>query len=221
MQVAATQQTPPSQLGMPVHVTPHATPEQLTRPLHAFIPLQPIVVVVVTVLETSAAQARAPEHSTEQFFPLHEIGCVHVSGFWHRMSHDLASHTMGPVQVSAAEHETLQLLPPQEIPCLHEPAPMQLMMHALAAVQSTVRVHEPPPVQVTVQGMPGGQTTGSSQDNAAVHVMMQVPLLSQVPTPASAQSDGHASIASTGVSVVSLASSRTSSAPESDVVESA
>lgn len=136
------------------------------------------------------------------------------------MSHEVASHTIGPAQVSAAVQATLHVLPPHVIPRLHEPAPTQLTMHALEVLQSIVRVHDPAPVQVTVQGMPGGQTTGSSQAPPAVHVTMHVPLGSQVPTPVSTQREGHIATASTagtsGRSRVSCASM----ALESDVIES-
>ena len=108
VQLAAVQQTPPVQLGMPVQLTLHAAPEQLTRALHD----------------------RAPGQSTALVFPLHEIGCVQESASWQRTSHDFASHTIAPVHVSGATHVTLHLLPPQAIPCLQEPAPTQLMMKA-------------------------------------------------------------------------------------------
>lgn len=156
--------------------------------------------------QTPFAQARAPEQSAKQVVPVHEIRCVQESGFMQRMSHEGESHRMGPVHVSAAVHATLHLLPRQAICCLHAPAPMQLMLQALAAVQSMVDEQEPPPVQMTVHGIPGGQTMGSMHVPAAVHVTVQAPTASQVPMPASAQREGHASIALTGVASAASAS---------------
>lgn len=219
MQLPAVQQTPPSQLGAPVHRTLQATPAQLTRLAHALIPPQPIV-VVAALLETSAAHERSPAQSTVQAFPLHVIGCLQVSAVWQRRSHDVASHAIAPAHESAPAQTTLHLAPPQAIPCLHEPAPTQSMTHELAALQSIALVQEPAPMQVTAQGMPAGQTMGSSHVPAAVHVMAQVPLGSQVPTPASAQREGHASAALIGgASAASPAStaSPTSTASRRDV----
>ena len=113
------------------------------------------------------------------------------------MSHDAAVHEIAPVHVPAALQPRLQRLPPHAIPCVHEPAPMHVMSHLLDALQSIVDVHEPPPVQVTAQGIPAGHTIGPRHVAAAVHVTVHVPTESQVPTPASAQMDGHAAMAST------------------------
>ena len=97
VQLPASQQTPRAQLPTPTHVTSHAVPEQATR-WHEVMPLQPTV-VVFALLETSAAHARAPAQSTAHVLPLHEIGIAHESGFSHLISHDDASHSIGPVQV--------------------------------------------------------------------------------------------------------------------------
>ncbi len=105
---------------------------------------------------------------------------------------------MGPAHVFAAVHATLHLLPLHAICCLHAPAPMHAMLHVLAAVQSMVDAQEPAPVHVTTHGIPAGQRIGSEHVSAAVHVTWQVPVESQVPTPASAQIEGHAAIASIG-----------------------
>jgi hypothetical protein len=103
---------------------------------------------------------------------------------------------MGPVHVSAATQPTLQVLPLQVIRFVHEPAPTQLMAQELAAVQSMVDAHEPAPTQVIAHGTPGGQTIGPGHVPAAVHVTVQVPAWSHVPTPASAHTEGHTSAAS-------------------------
>lgn len=136
---------------------------------------------------TRPAHARAPEQSIAQVSPVHAIGAV---------------------QLSAAGQPTLHSLPPQVIPSVHEPAPMQSILHALEALQSMVDVHEPAPVHVTVHGIPGGQTMGPVHVPAAVHVTAQVPPGSHVPTPASAQIDGHTAAASieTTSAAASLAS---------------
>ena len=126
------------------------------------------------------------------------------------MSHDAAVHVIAPVQVPAALHWRLQWLPLQAIPCVHEPAPVHVMSQALAPRQSIVDVHEPPPVQVTEQGMPAGQTMGPVHVPAAVQVTEHVPAGSQVPTPASAQIEGHTAAASIeGASAASLPSGGT------------
>jgi hypothetical protein len=147
--------------------------------------------------QTPASHVRAPEHSTAQVFPLHVIGRVQESGLVQWMSHDAAVHEIPPVQVPAALQPRLQRLPPHAIPCVHEPAPVHVMSHLLDALQSIVDVHEPAPVQVTAQGIPAGQTMGPVHVLAAMHVTVHVPTGSQVPTPASAQMDGHAATAST------------------------
>jgi hypothetical protein len=136
------------------------------------------------------------------------MGFVQESGPWHWMSHADAVQTIGPVHVSAALHPTLQALPPHAICCAHEPAPTQWTVHALAAMQSMVDAHEPAPVHVTVHGIPGGQTMGPVHVPAAVQSIVHVPPGSHVPTPASAQIEGHTSAASlTGrASLASLAS---------------
>lgn len=59
---------------MPVQLTLHAVPEQLTAALHEVTPVQPIV-VSLAVLTTSAAHARFPAQLTAHVFPLHEIRC--------------------------------------------------------------------------------------------------------------------------------------------------
>ena len=209
VQLPASQQTPPSQLPTPVHVTLHAVPEQDTR-LHEVMPPQ-LTVVVLALLETSVAHARAPEQSTAHELPLHEIGIGHESGFLHAMSHEDASHAIGPVHVPAVVHAILHSLPLHAIRCVHEPAPTQLMMHELAAVQSIVDVHEPAPVHVSAHGTPGGQTMGPVHVPAAMHSIVQVPPGPHVPTPASAQTAGHTSAASR---------TRASPASTSEIVES-
>jgi hypothetical protein len=118
MQLPASQQTPPVQLPVPAQLTLHEVPEQPTR-LHVFTPVQ-LTVVIVALLETSAAQARGPAQSTAHVSPLHEIDCVQESGFSHSISHDDASHAMGPVHVPAAMHPTVQSLPPHAIGPVHE-----------------------------------------------------------------------------------------------------
>ncbi|MDB4935093.1 MAG: hypothetical protein JWP87_2065 [Labilithrix sp.] len=182
------------QLGAPVHVTPHALPAQLTR-AHVLTPVQ-TTVVKVALLVTSALHARGPEHSTVHVSPVHATGCVHESAPGQRSSHVEASHVIGPVHVSATLHPSLHLLPPHPIRFTQEPAPSQLMTHALAALQSIVDVHEPAPVHVTVHGMPEGQTMGPVHVPAAVHTTAHEPAALHVPTPASAQMDGHISAAS-------------------------
>ena len=128
----------------------------------------------------------------------------------HRTSHDGELQTIGPVHDPAPLHTTLHLLPLHVIRCVHAPAPTQLSLHALAPLQSIVPVHEPAPVQVRLQGMPAGHTTGSVHVPAATHAMRQVPSLSHVPTPASAQSEGQARMGlitgASGTSASALAS---------------
>lgn len=193
MHVPASQQTPPRQLPAS-HATLHAVPVQLTR-LQVVIPLQ-VTFVFLDLLETSSAQARAPEHSTAHVFPVQVIDFVHESGFLHAMSHDPASQMIAPVQVPAAVHPTRHELPLHAIPLVHAPAPLQLMTHALAAVQSIGKVHAPAPKQFTAQGMPAGQTMAPVQEPAATQSTAQVPASLHEPTPASAQMDGHTPAAS-------------------------
>jgi hypothetical protein len=81
VQLPASQQTPPTQLGAPVHVTLQSVPPQPTR-AQEFMP-EHAMSVNFAALTTSAAQARAPEHSTEQELPPQLMGCVHVSGVRH------------------------------------------------------------------------------------------------------------------------------------------
>ena len=131
------------------------------------------------------------------------------------MSHDDASHTIGPVHVSAAAHATLQSLPLHAIRCVHEPAPRQLMLHELAALQSIVPVHEPAPPQVTTHGMPGGQMMGTVHVLAAVQAIVQVPLGSHVPRPESAQREGQTSAASIPRASPASASDSMASSPAS------
>ena len=104
MQLPASQQTPPVQLGAPVQLTLHAVPSQFTR-AQVLTPVQ-LIVVKVALLVTSALHARAPAQSTAHEPPLHEIGCVQESGFMHSTSHAGALHAIGPVHVSAAVHPT-------------------------------------------------------------------------------------------------------------------
>ena len=224
-----------------MQLTMHEVPEQPTR-LHAPAPVQ-LTSVVVALLETSAAHAPAPAQSTTHVFPLHEIGFVQEGGaaaLLHSMSHNDASHTIGPVHAPAPGHPTLHSLPLHAIGPVHEPSPMQvmmhepaagqpvgqivheplptqLMMHELAAVQSIPFVHEPAPVHVTTHGMPGGQTTGPVvHEPAAMHTIVQVPPSSHVPRPASAQTEGHTSAASLGASPASASDRVPSPASASD-----
>lgn len=136
------------------------------------------------------------------------------------MSHDDASHTIGPVHVSDAAHATLHVLPLHATRCAHEPAPRQLMLHELAALQSIVPAHEPVPTQVTTHGMPGGQTMGARHVPACVHAIVQVPLGSHVPRPASAQREGHTSAASIPRASPASASDSVASSPASGVAPS-
>ena len=189
VQLPASQQTPLLQLSGPVQLTLHEVPEQVTRP-QELIPVQ-LIVVAAALLETSPAHARAPAQRTAHVFPLHEIVCVQESGLSQWMSHDDASHAIGPVHVPAAAHPMLHSLPLHAIPPVHEPAPTHWMMHELAALQLIVDVHEPAPVQVTAHGMPAGQTMGPVHVPAAVQSTAQVPPGSHVPMPASAQTEGH------------------------------
>jgi len=216
------------QLGTPEQFALHDVPEQLTRPLHEVIPVQ-FTFVSAALLVTSPAHARAPEQSTAHVAPVHVMACTQESGCLHRTSHDGELQTIGPVHVPAALQLTPHLLPLHVIRCVHAPAPTQSLLHTLAALQSIVPVHEPAPVQVTLHGMPAGQTTGSVQVPAATHAIAQVPFGSQVPTPASAQSEGHArtalitkaSPASASELIASTAASpSTLAAPSASVVAS-
>ena len=216
VQVPASQQTPCPQLGTPAQLTLHAAPEQLTRPLHEAIPVH-LTVVSVAVLETSAAQARAPAQSTVHVLPLHAICCAQESGFLHWMSHEDASHAIGPVHEPSPAHATLHVPTLHAICCVHEPAPSHLTVHALAALQSIDPVHVPAPMQVTAHGMPGGQTMGFVHVPAAVHTIAQVPLGSHVPRPASAQRAGHTSAASTRRASPASTSESRASSPASGV----
>lgn len=200
VQLPASQQTPLAQLATPVQFALHSVPEQIARPLHEAEPLQLMVVSAVTLLETSAAHARSPEHSTAHDLPRQRMGCAHESVCLHLMSQDCASQTICPVQVPAPSAEspqaTLQVSPEQTMGPVHEPSPTQAMLHERAEVQSTVEVHAPAPTQLTVHGIPGGQTRVDVQEPAPWQSMVHVPAGSQVPTPASAQIEGHTAAAS-------------------------
>ena len=137
------------------------------------------------------------------------------------MSHEDASHATVPVHVPAPRHARLQVLPLHAIGPVHEPAPTQLMVHALAAVQSIVEVHDPAPVQVTVHGTPDGHATGPVHIPAIVQSTRQVPPSSHVPRPASAQTEGHVPAASlTGASPASASRALRSPAPPSEISRS-
>jgi hypothetical protein len=173
VQLPASQQTPPAQLAVPMQIVLQELPEQLTEPAHEVV----------------------PEHSIPHVFPVQPIVLLQLFAPLHWMSHVPASHVIGP-HVSAAKHWSAQVLPLHAIPCAHAPAPAQRTEHELAAVQSIPDVHEFAPVQLTLHGMPGGQTMGAVQ-LPAVQVTVQAPVVSHVPTPASAQRAGHTAMAST------------------------
>jgi len=181
---------------VPLHVTPHFVPEQLTR-LHVPRAAQSMV-AAPAVLETLPAHECEPEHATAQLLPLHVMSSAHALSFLHRTSHDDASQAIAPEHVFCALHATLQSLPLQSIFPAQEPLPPQLIWQELAFVQSIDEPHEPEPRQSTMQGMPAGQTTAASHALGPVQPTVHVPSGLQVPTPAPAHRSGQSAAASMG-----------------------
>jgi len=133
----ASQQMPPSQLGMPEQLTLHEAPLQPTRILHEPLPVQVTLVVFATVLDTVDAHAFPPAQLTMHESPVHEMGFAHVAVPVHWISHAVAVQMIGAVQLPAPTHPTLHASPAQRMVLVHEPSPTQLMAHELAAWQST------------------------------------------------------------------------------------
>jgi hypothetical protein len=112
---------------------PHEAPEQRTLPAHVEGPLQWIVLWFAVAVTVEAHEEVPP----------------------HAMSQVPASQVMAPEQ-ECAPHATEHDEPPQET-SPQDPAPEQSMMHALAALQSTLA----PALggTVTEQGIPAGHVS--------------------------------------------------------------